>query len=231
MYWLIKYVLLGPLVHWVTRPRLIGKLPAGPVVFAPNHLSEIDSLVVCAALSRRVTFVAKSDYFARGSLRGRLYGTLCRVTGQIPIERSGAGSADAALEGARGTLCEGGVWVIYPEGTRSPDGRLYRGRTGAMRVALSVPDAAVVPVGLRGTREIDPPGHRGWRRGRTEVHLGDPIDLSPWRHRADDPEAWREATDALMAAIQKLSGQEYVDRHPTADELQRRGETPDSPTP
>lgn len=226
MYWLLKYILLGPIVRWYTRPVLIGQVPDGPVAFAPNHLSEIDSLVVCAALPRRVTFVAKSDYFARGGLRGRLYGTLCRVTGQIPIERSGTGSADAALDAARGILSKGGVWVIYPEGTRSPDGRLYRGRTGIMRVALSVPDAAVVPVGIRGTREIDRPGHRGWRRGRTEVHLGEPLDLSPWRHQADSPEAWREAADALMAAIQKLSGQEYVDRHATADERRRRDETP-----
>ncbi|WP_208322324.1 MULTISPECIES: lysophospholipid acyltransferase family protein [unclassified Mumia] len=222
MYWLLKYVLLGPVVRWFTRPVLIGQMPDGPVVLAPNHLSEIDSLVVCAAVPRRVTFVAKRDYFAKGGLRGRLYGTLCRSTGQIPIERSGEGSADAALDAAREVLTRGGVWVIYPEGTRSPDGRLYRGRTGVMRVALQTPEAVVVPVGILGTREVDAPGRGRWRRGRTEVHLGDPLDLSAWRHRAEDPIAWREAADGLMSAIQKLSGQEYIDRHPTAEEVRHR---------
>lgn len=211
MYWLLKTVVLGPWVRWLTRPRVVGVLPPGPVVLAPNHLSEIDSLVLAAALPRRLTFVAKSDYFAGG--RGaRLYGALCRATGQIPIDRSGADAAAAALDAARGVLEAGQVWAIYPEGTRSRDGVLQRGRTGAVRVALSVPVAKVVPVGIVGTREIDAPGSRGWRRGRVTIRLGAPLDLGPWFDRPDDPAAWRGATDALMAAIGELSGQTPAER-------------------
>ena len=168
---------MGPVIRWFARTRVVGELPEGPIVLAPNHLTEIDSLVLCASLPRRLTFVAKSEYFARGGAGARLYGNLCRLTGQIPISRAGAESADAALHAATGILRSGGAWAIYPEGTRSPDGRLFRGRTGAMRVALTA-----------------------------------------WTARATDPRAWRAATDHLMSAIQSLTGQEYVDRYPTAAE-------------
>jgi 1-acyl-sn-glycerol-3-phosphate acyltransferase len=221
VYWLLKLVLLGPVVRWFARPRVVGDLPKGPVVLPPNHLAEIDSLVLCAAVPRRLTFVAKSEYFDRRGAGARLYGTLCRLTGQVPIDRDGNGSADGALEAARGILRRGGAWVIYPEGTRSPDGRLYRGKTGAMRVALSS-HCSVVPVGIVGTSTVNRPRGRGWRRGRVEIRLGEPLDLSPWSDRASDPCVWRSATDALMAAIQQLSGQEYVDRHPSDAERAAR---------
>lgn len=222
MYWILKWVLLGPVIRWFARPVVVGTLPKGPFVLAPNHLTEIDSLVLCAALPRRLTFVAKSAYFARGNAGARLYGTLCRLTGQIPIKREGAGSADAALEAANRILARGGVWAIYPEGTRSPDGRLWRGRTGVMRVAL--PGAhEVVPVGVVGTRSVNRPGSRGWRRGRVEIRIGEPLDLTRWSAAAaNDPIAWREATDELMATIQRLTAQEYMDRHPSADERAQR---------
>lgn len=221
MYWMLKWVLLGPLVRWFTRPQLIGALPPGPIILAPNHLTEIDSLVLCAVLPRRLTFVAKSEYFAAGGARARFLGALCRLTGQIPISRHGQGSADPALDAAAGILRRGGVWAIYPEGTRSPDGRLYRGRTGAMRVALQC-RCSVVPVGVVGTRSINHPGKRGWRRGRVEIRIGTPLDLSSYRAKGSDPRAWRRATDALMSAIQSLTSQEYVERHPTSAELANR---------
>ena len=226
MYWVLKVLLLGPIVRWFARPRVVGSLPEGPVVLAPNHLAEIDSLVLCAALPRRLTFVAKSEYFSRGGAAACLYGTLCRLTGQVPISRDGAGSADAALDAAAAILQGGGVWAIYPEGTRSPDGRLYRGRTGAMRVALRTP-CAVVPVGIAGTRSVDRPGRRGWQRGRVEIRLGEPVDLSQWCDRPTDPAAWRAATDLLMSAIRQLSDQDYVDRHPTdAERVAREAASP-----
>jgi 1-acyl-sn-glycerol-3-phosphate acyltransferase len=223
MYWVLKWLVVGPVVRLFTRPAVTGRLPrTGPLIVAPNHLTEIDSLVLGAVLGRRLTFVAKSEYFGRGGLRDFLYGLLCRATGQIPIERGGDGRSDPALEAARSLLDSGRVWAIYPEGTRSPDGRMHRGRTGVMRVALSRPQAAVIPVGVRGTTAIDRPGRRLWHPGRAQVTVGKPIDLSPWEGRADDPDAWREATDELMRAIQSLSGQEYVNRYPTPEELERR---------
>ncbi|WP_235681177.1 lysophospholipid acyltransferase family protein [Tomitella gaofuii] len=208
---------MGPVIRWFARTRVIGELPEGPIVVAPNHLTEIDSLVLCASLPRRLTFVAKNEYFARGGAGAWLYGNLCRLTGQIPISRDGAESAEAALNAAAGILRSGGVWAIYPEGTRSPDGRLFRGRTGAMRVALGKP-CSVVPVGIVGTRSVNRPGRRGWRRGVVEIRIGSPIDLTEWTARTPDPQAWRAATDQLMSAIQRLTGQEYVDRYPTAAE-------------
>lgn len=210
MYWLLKWVLIGPYLRVLTRLRVDGTLPQrGPVVVAANHLSEVDSLVLCLAARRRLTFVAKSEYFDAG-LRGRLYGRLCRWTGQIPIPRSGG--AEAALAAASAVLDDGGVWAIYPEGTRSRDGLLHRGRTGVMRVALQHPSAQVVPVGIVGTQDVDRHGVRGWRPGRVVVRFGDPLDLSPWLRRAEDPRAWREATDALMLEIQRLSEQERAVR-------------------
>lgn len=224
MYWVLKWLLLGPLVWIVTRPAVRGRLPRrGPLIVASNHLTEIDSLVLGAVLSRRLTFVAKSEYFSRGGMRGRFYGLVCRATGQIPIERGGAGRGDPGLEAARKILDSGMVWAIYPEGTRSPDGRLHRGRTGVMRVALSRPHVPVVPVGIQGTTEIDQPRQRFWRpAGRVRVAIGTPFDLSRWTGRSEDPAAWREATDELMREIQALSAQDYVDRYPTDEEIARR---------
>jgi 1-acyl-sn-glycerol-3-phosphate acyltransferase len=223
MYWVLKWLLLGPLVRVITRPVVSGSLPRhGPLIVAANHLAEIDSLVLGVTLGRRLTFVAKSEYFAQPGLRGRLYGMLCRATGQIPIDRSGGGRGDAALEAARQVIDAGRVWAIYPEGTRSPDGRLYRGRTGVVRVALSRPQVPVVPVGVRGTAAIDNPRRRSWRPGRVHVVIGKPVDLSRWTGRADDPAARREATNEIMCEIQALTSQRYADRYPTREEIARR---------
>ncbi|KRF19978.1 hypothetical protein ASG90_19825 [Nocardioides sp. Soil797] len=215
-FWLLKWVLLGPVVRVFARPVVVGRhhVPSdGPVVLVPSHHAEIDSLVLSLVSPRRPTFVAKREYFDTATLRGRVDRWLCTATGQIAVDRRGGDAAHRALTAARELLASGGAWAIYPEGTRSPDGRLHRGHTGAMRVALTVPDAIVVPVGLGGTAAVDPPARRGWRRGRVRVIFGAPMDLSPWRDRADDPQAWREATDALMREIRALTGQEYVDTY------------------
>ncbi|TQL67688.1 1-acyl-sn-glycerol-3-phosphate acyltransferase [Nocardioides albertanoniae] len=205
-FWLLKWVLLGPVVRWYARPTVVGDLPKdGPVIVAANHLTEIDSFVLCLVLIRKPRFVAKSEYFEGGGLRGRAERWLMKVTGQIPVDRSGGDAAAVALDAAERVLRDGGVWAIYPEGTRSPDGRLHRGHTGAMRVAQRVPEAKVVPVGIVGTRAVDVPGRNGWRRGRVRVTIGGTLDVP----RAD----CREATDALMDAIGALSGQERVDRY------------------
>lgn len=201
---LLKWVLLGPVVRWYTRPRITGRehLPrTGPVVLAANHRAEIDSLVLCLVLPRQPRFVAKAEYFAGHGLRGRVERWLCTVTGQIPVDRRGGDAAGAALRAAEGVLREGGTWAIYPEGTRSPDGRLYRGHTGVVRAARAVPGAVVLPVGLSGTERVG-----RWRRGRVRVVVGAPVDVRTGEVR--------EATDRLMAAIGALTGQQPLGHYP-----------------
>ncbi|WGX97373.1 1-acyl-sn-glycerol-3-phosphate acyltransferase [Nocardioides sp. L-11A] len=209
-FWVLRRVLLGPVVRWYTRPRVTGldHLPAtGPVIVAANHRAEIDSFVLSLVLPRRPRFLAKAEYYDGTGLRGRLDRWLCSVTGQIPVDRAGGDAATASLRAAEGLLRGGGVWAIYPEGTRSPDARLHRGHTGVVRVARAVPDAVVLPVGLLGTEAVDPPGRsrRGWRRGQVTVVVGPPVDVREGEVRG--------ATDALMAAIGGLTGQRPLDRY------------------
>ncbi|MDQ6523006.1 lysophospholipid acyltransferase family protein [Nocardioides sp. LHD-245] len=159
-FWVLRRVLLGPEVRWYTRPRVTGldHLPAtGPVIVAANHRAEVDSFVLSLVLPRQPRFLAKAEYYDGTGLRGRVDRWLCSATGQIPVDRAGGDAAAASLRAAEGLLHDGGVWAIYPEGTRSPDGRLHRGHTGVVRVARAVPDAVVLPVGLLGTEAVDPP--------------------------------------------------------------------------
>lgn len=215
-YRLFKYVLLGPALWLVGRPTVEGRehLPAsGPAIVAANHLAMVDSLFLALVLRRRVTFLAKQEYFAGRGPVAALRAWFFRATGQIPVDRRGGSAAMGALEAARGVLAAGGVWAIHPEGTRSPDGRLYRGRTGVMRVALAT-RAPVVPVVLRGTREINPPGRRAWqawRPGRVHVTICAPLDLSPYQRHPVTGATARAATDALMRVLAERSGQDYVD--------------------
>lgn len=214
-YWIFKFVLLGPLARFYLRFRWVGRenLPrSGPFVIAPNHLTMIDPVGISMGVPRKVIFIAKSKYYARTSTKARLLAWFLTAIGQVPVDVTNADSAAPALDAARALLRRGGVWAAFPEGTRSPDGRLYRGRTGIMRVAIPL-QVPVVPVGVAGTREVRLPGQRGWGRGRVTITYGRPMDLSPWRERADDPSAWREATDALMDEIAALTGQEQVGRY------------------
>ena len=215
VYWVFKLLLSGPV--WVlTRPRVTGieHVPAsGPVVLAANHVSIVDSFLMCLVVRRRLTFVAKSEYFAGAGLRGAALRWFFRSAGQLPVDRSGAGAGDPALDAVRELLDRGGVWAIHPEGSRSPDGRLHRGRTGVMRVALEK-DVPVVPVVLRGTEHVHRRGSRRVHPCRVEVEVLPPMDLSPWRAGKDgDRAAVRAATDALMHRLAERSGQEYVDRY------------------
>jgi 1-acyl-sn-glycerol-3-phosphate acyltransferase len=210
-FWLLRRVLLGPVVRWYTRPQVGGlaHLPAaGPVVVAANHRAEIDSLVLSLVLPRQPRFLAKAEYYDGAGIRGRVERWLCSVTGQIPVDRAGGSAASASLRAAEGLLRSGGVWAIYPEGTRSPDGRLHRGHTGVVRVARAVPDAVVLPVGLLGTEVVDPPsrdGGRRWRRGRVTVVIGPAVDVRQGEVR--------DATDALMRAIGELTDQQPLDEY------------------
>jgi 1-acyl-sn-glycerol-3-phosphate acyltransferase len=202
--------LFGPLVWCWSRPRVHGRehLPrTGAAILALNHLAEIDSLCVALALPRPVTFVAKSEYFVRGGIVGRAVATVLRVAGQIPLDRSGGEVSQRGLDAAHRILDAGGVWAIYPEGTRSPDGRLHRGHTGLMRVALGRV-CPVLPITLAGTERIRP-----WRPARVEIVIGPPVDLSAFARDPDDHAAVRAATDHLMVVLQRQGGLQYVDRY------------------
>jgi 1-acyl-sn-glycerol-3-phosphate acyltransferase len=205
-------ILLTPVFRLLWRVRIEGAahIPVrGPVVLAPNHVTFLDSFFLPLVVPRRVTFVAKAEYFDSWKTAW-----FFRAVGQIPMRREGGSASERALAAARGVLDAGGVLGIYPEGTRSPDGRLYRGHTGVARLALGC-RVPVVPVGLVGTSEVQRPGSNLPRPfKRVTVRFGAPVDLS--RHpagAADDPLALRSFTDELMFEIRALSGQEYVDRY------------------
>lgn len=223
-YWFFKYVLVGPLARWYLRPTWVGRehLPRrGPAILAANHLTMLDPVLVSLGAPRRVTFVAKTKYYSGRSLKRRALAWFLEAIGQVPIDPANAEAASPALETARDILRSGGLMAMFPEGTRSPDGRLYRGRTGVMRLGLPM-QVPVIPVIVSGTRGVRLPGQRGARRGRVTITYAAPFDLSSWEGRREDPAAWREATDALMLQIAALSGQEYADRYPTVQERLER---------
>ena len=207
---------IGPVVRHFCQPQVTGSIPAsGPVILAPTHTTEIDSLLLCLINPRPVTFIAKAEYFdaSSGRVRSSFMGWLVRTTGQIPVKRGPGGNGNEALEAAKGILKRGGIWGIYPEGTRTPVGTIHRGHTGLMRVALQMPDVPVIPVAILGTDKVQNRDRKGWTKAQTQVRFGEPFDLSRWRDRADDPQAAREATDALMAELVELSGFTYVDEY------------------
>lgn len=213
LYWLLKRLILGPVLHLLFRPSITGKqhIPAdGPVILVSNHLAVADSIFLPLMVKRRITFVAKREYFTGTGLRGTFIRWFYSGTGQVPIDRHG--SSEAALDAAVGILERGGVWGIYPEGTRSPDGRLYKGKTGAMRVAVRT-GAPVIPVAMRGTDTVNPIGSRVWRPGRVSIAVGKPVNVVNFCSSPDDWQGIRVATDAMMADLQVLGSQEYVDEY------------------
>ncbi len=223
-YWIFKFVVLGPPSVAIYRPRWVGRdrLPRdGAFVLAANHTSMIETVFVPMGVPRRVAFVAKTKYYDGRGPVGRGLAWFLDAIGQVPIDPTSASTAAPALETAGRLLADGRVWAVFPEGTRSPDGRMYRGRTGVMRVALPA-RVPVIPVAVTGAATGGPWWSWGRRRTRVTVEYLPALDLSPWRGREGDPEAWREATDALMARIREATGQEYADRYPTVEELAAR---------
>jgi 1-acyl-sn-glycerol-3-phosphate acyltransferase len=202
---------LGPLSRVLFRAKVTGKdnVPlTGPVILASNHLSFIDSVFITLLAPREVSFLAKDSYFTGKGVKGALSRGFFRGIGAIPVTRGAGQAAQAALDSGLELLREGKAFAIYPEGTRSLDGRLYRGRTGVAWLALTS-GAVVVPVALRGTEKVQPPGSKGIRLARVSVQFGEPLDLS--RHgKSDSGRARRQATDEVMAAIARMSGQEVV---------------------
>ncbi|HUY22564.1 MAG TPA: lysophospholipid acyltransferase family protein [Acidimicrobiales bacterium] len=210
-YWVLK-VLLSPIFFLLWRIKVEGRehVPTtGPVILAPNHVTFLDSLFLPLVLRRRVTFVAKSEYFDSWKTAW-----FFRAAGQIPMRREGGSASERALAAARDVLADGKVLGIYPEGTRSPDGRLYRGHTGVARLAIGC-SAPVIPVGLVGTSRVQLPGSNLPRPfKKVVVRFGPPLHLARvGGDAAADPLTLRLVTDELMFEIRSLSGQEYVDRY------------------
>jgi 1-acyl-sn-glycerol-3-phosphate acyltransferase len=214
LYGFLKYVAVGPLLRAIWRPWTEGldNVPSkGAAILASNHLSFCDSFFMPVMVPRRVTFLAKSEYFTTAGLKGRLSRGFFRGVGQVPVDREDADAAKAALDTGVRILGEGHLLGIYPEGTRSPDGRLYRGKTGVARMALEA-RVPVIPCAMINTDIIQPTGRLvPHLRPRPGVRFGRPLDFSRYDGMAGDRFVERSMTDEIMYELMQLSGQVYVD--------------------
>ncbi|MGI5448496.1 lysophospholipid acyltransferase family protein [Streptomyces sp. CA-243310] len=214
-YHLLKHVFLGPLLRLLFRPRIEGleNIPEeGAAIIAGNHLSFSDHFLMPAILKRRITFLAKAEYFTGPGLKGRLTAAFFRSAGQIPVDRSGKDAGQAALREGLGVLARGELLGIYPEGTRSHDGRLYKGKVGVAAMALGA-GVPVVPCAMVGTFEIQPPGQKIPKIRRVTIRFGEPMEFSRYAGMESERAVLRAVTDEIMYAVLGLSGQEYVDRY------------------
>ncbi|MEU9630346.1 lysophospholipid acyltransferase family protein [Streptomyces luteogriseus] len=214
-YYLLKYVLLGPLLRLVFRPRIDGleHVPSeGAAIVAGNHLSFSDHFLMPAILKRRITFLAKAEYFTGPGLKGRLTAFFFRSAGQIPVDRSGKDAGQAAIREGLGVLSKDELLGIYPEGTRSHDGRLYKGKVGVAVMALKA-GVPVIPCAMIGTFEAQPPGKVIPHIRRVAIRFGEPLDFSRYAGMENEKAILRAVTDEIMYAILSLSEQEYVDRY------------------
>ena len=212
-YWLFKYIFMGPLLALLGRPKTEGleHIPDnGPAILASNHLAVADSFYLPLVVSRRITFLAKSEYFTGTGLKGWFTRWFYTVAGQVPIDRSSADTAQNALDTAKRLLENGKLLGMYPEGTRSPDGRLYKGKTGLARLVLET-GVPVIPVAMIGTDVVNPPGAKMWRFGSVKVRIGKPLDFSRFEGLAGNRFIERAVIDEVMYELMGLSGQEYVD--------------------
>jgi 1-acyl-sn-glycerol-3-phosphate acyltransferase len=209
----MKYVVLGPPLKllWPTKVTGLENIPdRGGAILASNHLAVADSFFMPLRVSRMVTFPAKQEYFTEKGFKGWAKKAFFTGIGQIPIDRSSASAAQAAIDTAIRLLRQGRLLGIYPEGTRSPDGRLYKGKTGVARIALEA-GVPVIPVAMIGTDKVNPIGSKMWRFRRLEIRFGKPLDFSRYEGLSGDRFVERSVTDELMYALMELSGQEYVD--------------------
>ncbi|WP_082537961.1 1-acyl-sn-glycerol-3-phosphate acyltransferase [Angustibacter sp. Root456] len=212
-YWVMKTIVLGPLLRLIFRPWVTGvdNVPTeGGAILASNHLSFSDSIFLPLLLDRKVTFLAKADYFTGRGAKGRATALFFKLADQLPVDRSGGRASEAALRTGLKVLRRGDLLGIYPEGTRSPDGRLYRGKTGVARMALEggVP---VIPVVMVGTDKAQPIGRKLPRITRIGVRIGKPLDFSRYEGLEGDRFVLRSITDEIMYELMQLGGQEYVD--------------------
>jgi 1-acyl-sn-glycerol-3-phosphate acyltransferase len=213
LYWFLKRIAVGPLLHlffwpWVEDMENVPE--EGAAILVSNHLSFSDSIFLPLVLKRRVTFMAKSEYFTGRGIKGRLTALIFRSAGQVPVDRSGGKASSEALGSGMKALSDGGLLCIYPEGTRSPDGKLYRGRTGVARLALES-GVPIIPVAMIDTEKVQPPGQVVPNMGRVGVRFGKPMDFSRYAGMENDRLVLRSITDEIMYELMRLSGQEYVD--------------------
>ncbi|WP_040703663.1 lysophospholipid acyltransferase family protein [Nocardiopsis salina] len=225
-YWVVKAI-LGPLLAVLWQPRAEGveNVPRrGPAIMVSNHLSFSDHFFGPLPLPRKITFLAKSEYFTGTGVKGFASRAFFSGVGQIPIDRAGGKASEAALRTGLRVLKRGDLLGIYPEGTRSPDGKLYRGRTGVARLALES-RAPVVPMAMINLEKIMPPGRTVPKLGvRPQMKFGEPLDFSRYYGMEEDPRVLRAVTDEIMYALMELSGQEYVDRYAQAVKKEQEAE-------
>lgn len=213
---LIKAV-LGPIMRLMFRPQVEGAehIPGdGPVILAGNHVTFIDSMILPLVCDRQVFFIGKDEYVTGKGLKGRLMAWFFTGVGMVPVDRDGGKGGVAALMTGRRILEEGRIFGIYPEGTRSPDGRLYRGRTGIARLTLMT-GAPVVPFAMIGTDKIQPGGAGMPRPSKVTVRFGEALEFSRYEGMDRDRYVLRAVTDSVMTEVMRLSGQEYVDMYAT----------------
>ncbi|MDH6180804.1 1-acyl-sn-glycerol-3-phosphate acyltransferase [Microbacteriaceae bacterium SG_E_30_P1] len=225
-YWFMKNLVAGPLLKTVFRPWVTGaeNIPkTGAVILASNHLSVIDSVILPLVMDRRIYFLAKSDYFVGKDFKGWLIKHFLLGTGMLPIDRSGGKASEASLNTGLGVLAKGDVLGIYPEGTRSPDANLYRGRTGVARMVLEA-HVPVVPVAMVDTEKVMPIGSKLPKVRRIGIVFGEPLDFSRFEGLEGDRFILRSITDEIMYELDRISGQEYVDVYASTvrDKLPRR---------
>jgi 1-acyl-sn-glycerol-3-phosphate acyltransferase len=212
-YWFMKNLIAGPILRTAFRPWVTGEenIPrSGGVILASNHLSFIDSVFLPLVIERRVTFLAKSDYYTARGIKGWAIKNFLKAAGMLPIDRSGGKASEASLRTGLGVLAQGEVLGIYPEGTRSPDGKLYRGRTGVARMVLEG-NVPVIPVAMIDTEKVMPIGKRIPKVRRIGVIIGEPLDFSRFEGMEGDRFILRSITDEIMYELSHLGNQEYVD--------------------
>ena len=212
-YWVMKTIFIGPVVNLLFRPWVKGmdNVPeTGPAVLVSNHLSFSDSIFLPLAVPRPVSFLAKSEYFTGKGLKGKLTAAFFRLANQLPMDRSGGAASASSLNAGVDVLENGGLLGIYPEGTRSPDGRLYRGKTGVAKLVLQT-GVPVIPVAMIGTDKVQPIGRKIPNIRRIGIIVGEPLDFSRYAGMENDRFIQRSVTDEIMYELMRLSGQEYVD--------------------
>jgi 1-acyl-sn-glycerol-3-phosphate acyltransferase len=231
LYWFLKQIVVGPWLRVLFRPWVEGEenVPEdGAAIFASNHLSFSDSFFFPLVVRRPITFLAKSDYFTGPGVKGFFTKAFFAGVGQVPVDRSGGRASEAAMRTGLRILGEGQCLGIYPEGTRSPNGTLYRGKTGVARMAMEA-KVPIIPVAMINTYEIQPPGQVRPSLRRVGVRIGHPLDFTRYEGLENDRFVLRSITDEVMYELMSLSGQEYVDMYATrAKELIAQGSPADS---